>query len=66
MTDQLDADTEFLSSNLKEEVFMEVLNGIANAENMMCKMDKAIYGLKQAASTWKKTIYSCILDFEQV
>ena len=32
MTEQLDADTTFLNSNLKEEVFMEVPNGIANAD----------------------------------
>ncbi|KAE8952004.1 hypothetical protein PF005_g33284 [Phytophthora fragariae] len=50
VTEQMDADTAFLNSDLKEQVFMEVPYGITNAENMMCKLDKAIYGLKQAAS----------------
>ena len=46
VTQQLDADTAFLNSNLKEQVFMEVPYGITNAQN------KAIYGLKQASSAW--------------
>ena len=53
VTQQLDADTAFLNSDLKEQVFMEVSYGIKNAKNMMCK---AIYGLNQAASAWHQTI----------
>uniref|UniRef100_A0AAV1VI21 Reverse transcriptase Ty1/copia-type domain-containing protein n=1 Tax=Peronospora matthiolae TaxID=2874970 RepID=A0AAV1VI21_9STRA len=62
VTEQLDVDTAFLNSDLKEEVYMEVPNGIANAEKMMCKLDKAIYGLKQAASAWNKTIHAVFLQ----
>lgn len=51
VTEQLDADTAFLNSVLKEEVYMEVLQGIGNAKKRMCKLSKAIYGLKQAASS---------------
>lgn len=61
VTEQLDVDTAFLSSDLKEEVYMEVPHGLVNAENMMCKLDKAIYGLKQAASAWNKTIHAVFL-----
>uniref|UniRef100_A0AAV1UBQ4 Polyprotein n=1 Tax=Peronospora matthiolae TaxID=2874970 RepID=A0AAV1UBQ4_9STRA len=61
VTEQLDVDTAFLNSDIKEEVYMEVPNGIANAEKMMCKLDKAIYGLKQAASAWNKTIHAVFL-----
>ena len=38
MTEQLDAVMAFLNSTFKEEVFMEVPNGIANAEKIMCKL----------------------------
>ncbi|CAI5723456.1 unnamed protein product [Peronospora farinosa] len=62
VTEQMDADTAFLNSDLKEEVYMEVPNGIKNAEKMMCKLDKAIYGLKQAASAWNKTIHAVFLQ----
>uniref|UniRef100_A0AAV1UZN7 Reverse transcriptase Ty1/copia-type domain-containing protein n=1 Tax=Peronospora matthiolae TaxID=2874970 RepID=A0AAV1UZN7_9STRA len=58
VTEQLDVDTAFLNSDLKEEVYTEVPNGIANAEKMMCKLDKAIYGLKQAANAWNKIIHA--------
>ncbi|CAI5726248.1 unnamed protein product [Peronospora farinosa] len=61
VTEQMDADTAFLNSDLKEEVYMEVPNGIKNAEKIMCKLDKAIYGLKQAASAWSKTIHAVFL-----
>lgn len=46
VTEQLDADTAFLNSDLKEQVFMEVLAGIPDANKVMCKLDNAIYGLK--------------------
>ncbi|KAE8963868.1 hypothetical protein PF011_g28877 [Phytophthora fragariae] len=61
VTEQMDADTAFLNSDLKEQVFMEVPYGITNAENMMCKLDKAIYGLKQAASAWHQTIHAVFM-----
>ncbi|KAE9296708.1 hypothetical protein PR003_g23685 [Phytophthora rubi] len=40
---------------------MEVPYGITNAENMMRKLDKAIYGLKQAASAWHQTIHAVFM-----
>ncbi|GMF28212.1 unnamed protein product [Phytophthora lilii] len=52
VTQQLDVDTAFLNSKLKEQVFMEVPYGVPNADNMVCKLNKATYGLKQAASAW--------------
>ncbi|GMF25738.1 unnamed protein product [Phytophthora fragariaefolia] len=61
VTEQLDADTAYLNSDLMEQVFMEVPYGITNAENMMCKLDKAIYGLKQAASAWHQTIHAVFM-----
>ncbi|GMF20880.1 unnamed protein product [Phytophthora fragariaefolia] len=61
VTDQLDADKAFLNSDLKEQVFMEVPHDITNAENMMCKLDKAIYGLKQVVSAWHQTIYAVFM-----
>ncbi|OWZ18686.1 polyprotein [Phytophthora megakarya] len=57
VTKQLDADTAFLKSDLKERVYMEVPYDINNTKNMVCRLDKAIYGLKQAVSAWHKTIH---------
>lgn len=50
VTQQLDADTAFLINDLKERVYMEVPHGIDGAKNKVCQLDKAIYGLKKAAS----------------
>ncbi|KAE9184919.1 hypothetical protein PF002_g26302 [Phytophthora fragariae] len=59
--EQLDTDTAFLNSELKNRVYMEVPIGIENARDYQCQLDKAIYGLKQAASAWNKTIHRVFL-----
>ncbi|GMF35814.1 unnamed protein product [Phytophthora fragariaefolia] len=59
--EQLDADTAFLNSDLVDRVYMKVLFGIENARNYVCRLDKAIYGLKQAANAWNKTIHRVFL-----
>eukprot|EP00644_Phytophthora_capsici_P015201 jgi/Phyca11/130831/e_gw1.98.116.1 len=59
--EQLDADTAFLNSDLEDRVFMEVLDGVGNGEDLVCLLNKAIYGLKQAASAWNKTIHRVFL-----
>uniref|UniRef100_A0AAV1UTC1 Reverse transcriptase Ty1/copia-type domain-containing protein n=1 Tax=Peronospora matthiolae TaxID=2874970 RepID=A0AAV1UTC1_9STRA len=33
------------------------------AQNYVCQLNKAIYGLKQAASAWNKTIHRVFLDY---
>ena len=55
VTKQLEADTAFLNNDLKKQVYMEVMTAIFSAANLMFKLNKAIYGLKQATSAWSKT-----------
>ncbi|KAE9023480.1 hypothetical protein PR003_g13857 [Phytophthora rubi] len=59
--EQLDADTAFLNSGLKDRVYMEVPFGIENARDYQCQLNKAIYGSEQAASAWNKTIHRVCL-----
>ncbi|GMF50847.1 unnamed protein product [Phytophthora fragariaefolia] len=40
---------------------MDVPFGIENAEDYECQHNKAIYGLKKAASAWNKTIHRVFL-----
>ena len=46
----MDVKTAFLNGDLYEEVYMKQTEGfvIDGKENMVCRLQKSIYGLKQA------------------
>ncbi|OWZ00410.1 polyprotein [Phytophthora megakarya] len=58
---QYDIETAFLKGNLDETVFMKVSYGIKYGEGMVCRLRKRLYGLKQAAAVWYKTICDVLL-----
>lgn len=50
----LDVKTAFLNGFLEEEVYMVQPEGfcVAGSENQVCKLKRAIYGLKQSSRAW--------------
>ena len=56
-----DIKTEYLNGNLSHEVYMKQPEEYqVNAEHLVCKLVKNLYGLKQGANEWYKkfnTIY---------
>ena len=50
----MDVKTAFLNGKLKEEVYMVQPEGFVDSKNSgkICKLQRSIYGLKQASRSW--------------
>ena len=55
---QMDVDVAFLNGNLKEEIYMKQPDGLVvkGQENLVCKLKKSIYGLKQSPCCWNEAL----------
>ncbi|GJS31431.1 putative RNA-directed DNA polymerase [Tanacetum coccineum] len=62
---QMDVKTTFLNQKLTEDVFMAQLEGFENAKypKRVCKLQKAIYGLKQASHSWNLCFHKKVTQF---
>jgi len=60
--DQLDVKTTFLHGDLEEEIYMSKPMGLKTTgkENMICKLKKSFYELKQSPRQWYKRFDSFI------
>jgi len=45
---QMDVVTAFLANKLGEEIYVEQPEGFVFGDDMVCKLEKSIYGLKQS------------------
>ena len=63
---QMDVKTAFLNENLDEEVYMDQPKGFAlkGKENLVCKLKRSIYGLKQASRQWYIKFHNTIISFD--
>jgi len=62
---QMDVNTAFLYSPLAEKVYIEQPEGleIPGKENWVCKLNRALYGLKQSPRAWFSLIAPTLVDF---
>ncbi|GJX34540.1 retrovirus-related pol polyprotein from transposon TNT 1-94 [Tanacetum coccineum] len=61
--EQLDVKTAFLHGNLEEEIYMLQPEGFEQKvkENLVCRLNKSLYGLKQEPRCWYKRFDSFII-----
>ncbi|GLJ31301.1 hypothetical protein SUGI_0627870 [Cryptomeria japonica] len=59
----IDVKLAFLNGILEEEVYIEKPDGYAltNAKDMVCKLHKTLYGLKQKPRTWYERLHSHLM-----
>ena len=54
--EQMDVKTAFLYSNIQEDIFVEQLYSLGDNSGWVCKLNKALYSLKQSPQVWYKTL----------
>ncbi|KAK8662696.1 hypothetical protein V6N13_024587 [Hibiscus sabdariffa] len=62
---QTDVKTAFLNGKLEEDVYMTQPEGFVTSENAgkVCKLQRSIYGLKQASRSWNLRFNDAIKEF---
>ena len=62
----LDVETAFLHGDLEEEIYMEQPPHFKDVEhpNFVCKLKKAIYGLKQSPRMWHTKLHSYLVKIK--
>jgi hypothetical protein len=64
---QLDVKTAFLNGELKEEIYMQQPQGYEQGgPNTVCRLLRALYGLRQAPRAWHRCLKKVLEDLEFV
>ena len=54
--EQMDVQTAFLYGQIDEEIYVEQPTGLEDGTNRVCKLNRALYGLKQSPRIWFQTL----------
>lgn len=60
--EQMDAVSAFLNCDCEEELYLELPDGYCGDKDMVAKLDKTLYGLKQSARNWSEDVCSFLLS----
>ena len=62
-----DVDQAFVQSDLEDDVFLRLPKGCGDLSGKVVRLNKSLYGLKQASRTWHAHLTTCLrrLGFEQ-
>ncbi|MBY3556105.1 hypothetical protein HGI15_22490, partial [Modestobacter lapidis] len=62
---QMDVKTAFLNGNIEEDIYMEQPEGFTSSgdDHKVCKLQRSIYGLKQASRSWNIRFNEAIKSF---
>lgn len=60
---QMDAVIAFLQGKLTETIYMKQPEGFSDGTNKVCRLNRSIYGLKQAGRVWNKSLDNMLQNF---
>ena len=66
---QLDIKSAFLNAELNDEIYMECIEGFKDSgedDDLVCRLLKSLYGLKQSPRIWAKTLRTFLEGFDLV
>ena len=58
----MDAKSSFLHGDIKEEIYMQQLEGFSSNPYLVCRLNKSLYGIKQAPRAWYAKIDGFLLS----
>uniref|UniRef100_A0A5S6Q3G3 Reverse transcriptase Ty1/copia-type domain-containing protein n=1 Tax=Trichuris muris TaxID=70415 RepID=A0A5S6Q3G3_TRIMR len=60
---QMNVVTAFLNPSLKEKIYMKLPEGVEGQKPVYCRLNKSIYGLKQASMAWYDMLDGTLRNF---
>ena len=63
---QFDVDQTFVQHKLDEDVFLRLPKGCGSLSRTIVRLNKSLYGLKQASGSWHAHLTSCLKTLSSV